>query len=468
MQAESSQKNLPVTGTLSICMIVKNEEAVLGRCLQSIKSVADEIVVVDTGSSDSTVKIAKKFGAKVFSSEWKNDFSFARNISIKNASGSWILWLDADDIVPEQSLPLIASLKTTKPDRVLGFIVRNQKPGNTGTEFVQARMFPNREDIFFERSIHEQMMPSALRIGMRMESCPVIIEHHGYADPQILKQKAKRNIDMLLREFDINGADPVMGVEIADSYQLIEDFDTAEVWYKRVLETQGCITAMPAIAGQAYLGLGNCCQKKESFKDAVEYFRSALKLSPWRSDVYYNMAVALEMQGLVEECVESLKQVLLIKPQPGQVGVDFRAAQLKAYLRIVRVLIELNRIEDAAFYTEAAQKAFPDRPEIQNLAGKFHLKTGKLINALHSFEKSILLIREGNTEAYIGLCIIYRLANMKQRAIETLENIEPFFNHDKRFTAFKWFFLQERTDSSGDENIDTVLSNLRKEFFNCF
>ena len=84
---------------LSVCMIVKNEEKTLARCLYSIKDIADEIVVVDTGSTDKTTDIAQEFGAKVFSLDWKDDFSAARNFSLEKATGAWILIIDADEVL---------------------------------------------------------------------------------------------------------------------------------------------------------------------------------------------------------------------------------------------------------------------------------------------------------------------------------------------------------------------------------
>ena len=124
------------TNTLSVCMIVKNEADLLRRCLLSVQEVADQIVVVDTGSTDSTIEIARFFSAVIVEEPWRDDFAYSRNISLEHATGTWILWLDADDVVPESSLPLLHSLKQNKPDRVYSFIVRNERPGNTGTDQV--------------------------------------------------------------------------------------------------------------------------------------------------------------------------------------------------------------------------------------------------------------------------------------------------------------------------------------------
>ncbi|MBW2130791.1 MAG: glycosyltransferase family 2 protein, partial [Deltaproteobacteria bacterium] len=82
---------------VSLCMIVKNEETTLPRCLESVRGAVDEMIIVDTGSTDSTREIARRYGAEVFSTQWKNDFSFHRNQSIARAKGRWILQLDADE-----------------------------------------------------------------------------------------------------------------------------------------------------------------------------------------------------------------------------------------------------------------------------------------------------------------------------------------------------------------------------------
>lgn len=108
---------------ISLCMIVKDEEAVLARCLESVKGLADEIVIVDTGSADGTVKLAKRYANKVDFFPWRDDFSAARNHAFSLASGDYLLWLDADDVLPAQEREkfpaLRALLESGRPDAVV-------------------------------------------------------------------------------------------------------------------------------------------------------------------------------------------------------------------------------------------------------------------------------------------------------------------------------------------------------------
>ncbi|MDP4099119.1 glycosyltransferase family 2 protein [Paenibacillus sp. P96] len=85
--------------SISLCMMVRNEEEVLPRCLRSVMHVADEIIVVDTGSADGTVAVAKSLGAKVIQMPWKDNFAAARNRGLEEATGDWIIWLDADEVL---------------------------------------------------------------------------------------------------------------------------------------------------------------------------------------------------------------------------------------------------------------------------------------------------------------------------------------------------------------------------------
>ena len=109
--------------TISLCMIVKNEEAVLARCLDSVRGAVDEIVIVDTGSTDRTKEIARGYTDKVFDFEWVDDFSAARNYAYAQATMDYQMWLDADDVVSSENIGLLKELKKTlaqkNPDVVM-------------------------------------------------------------------------------------------------------------------------------------------------------------------------------------------------------------------------------------------------------------------------------------------------------------------------------------------------------------
>jgi tetratricopeptide (TPR) repeat protein len=459
-------------GTLSVCMIVKNEAEFLARCLSSVRPVADEIVVVDTGSQDMTADVAVSFGAKVVNAQWQNDFSYARNISLDHATCAWILWLDADDIVPAQSIPALEQLKKEKPDRVFGFIVRNQRPSDTGTEFVQARMFPNRPDITFERRVHEQMMPSALRTGLAMEKRTVVIEHHGYADPETLKAKARRNIGLMLEEYDSLTPDPVTAVEIADSYQLIEEYGDAIQWYIKVLKVPRVAHDSPAIASQAHTGLGTIYSKNEQYDHAIRHLKEAVALAPWRTDAQYIMAVTYDLKGEGDKAIECLRSILGTKAEPGQVGVDFRAAAIKATLRLMRILVEQKRIEEAKQEAKAACAAFPDRPELALMAGKVFFTACDLMAALKQFEKSITLAgTHPHIDSYIGLCAVYRKANRMDTARASINSIAALYGATCRYRAFVSHFFGDTP--SGEELFSSQEQEkewevIRREFFKVF
>ena len=449
---------------LSVCIIAKNEALLIGRCLDSIKQAADEIVVVDTGSEDNTIKIAESYGAVVIPSDWRDDFSYSRNLSVKHAKGAWILWLDADDVVPIESIPKIKKLKQEKPDKVFGMVVRNQKPDGTGTEFVQARMFPNHSSVFFERSIHEQVMPSALRLGMKMVNTNIVVEHYGYADPEEMKKKAQRNVSLLIKEAEKIKQDPFLLIEIADSYSIMGYLENAEIWYEKVLQIPECEKRFSVIASQACYGLGNICNKSEEYNQAIGYFTKASNLCPERTDALYCLAVSMEMTGDKKSAADTLQKIFNKKHKTLQVGVDYRQAQLKAYLRLSRILRELGLKEELAELCRRALNECAERPEIQNMAGKAYYYLDNVIEALRCFERSIKIIKEGNTDAYIGLCVIYIKAGKREVAEKTMADIFPLFQDKPRYWAFCEISRIHNPEMIIPENISRDSIDNEKEF----
>ena len=155
---------------LSVCLITKNESRDLTRCLTSVRGLADEIVVVDTGSTDDTIAIAQAHGARVLHHAWRNDFADARNVSLDAATGDWVLVLDADDEVPTETaaqIPgLLAGAERARPP-IDGLTMLYHSPMPAGeavafTEYPVLRLFRNRPEFRFRQAIHEQVLPAIL------------------------------------------------------------------------------------------------------------------------------------------------------------------------------------------------------------------------------------------------------------------------------------------------------------------
>ncbi|WP_229692372.1 tetratricopeptide repeat-containing glycosyltransferase family 2 protein [Paenibacillus radicis (ex Gao et al. 2016)] len=188
---------------ISLCMIVKDEEAFLADCLESVKGIADEIIIVDTGSTDRTTEIAARYGAVIVHYEWDHDFAKARNAGLDRAKGEWILFLDADERLDAATKGQLLDLIKDKSLSAMLLQIWNivgDGEGQGATIHPVLRMFRNDKFIRFEGRIHEQIAPSILRKfpGARFHLTDAIIHHYGYKHQVVeSKGKLKRNMELL-------------------------------------------------------------------------------------------------------------------------------------------------------------------------------------------------------------------------------------------------------------------------------
>lgn len=222
---------------ISLCMIVKNEEANLPPLLESVAALGAHLVVVDTGSTDRTVEIARAAGAEIVSWAWRSDFAAARNVSLERAKAPWVLWLDADDRVPAASIGQILSIADAEPDRAISFLVKNTTDGgSTGTEFSQIRMFPNHPRLRFHGAVHEQVYPSLVELGMAIDYTGILVHHTGYTDPETVKRKQARNQEILQERVRSGEAGAIQWYQIATTNQDLGDIASAEAGFRKSLE----------------------------------------------------------------------------------------------------------------------------------------------------------------------------------------------------------------------------------------
>lgn len=189
---------------IGAAIIVKNEAHHLRRCLPSIRELCDEIVVVDTGSTDESVAVARDHGALVLYRAWDGDFSAARNLGLDNITADWILYIDADEELQELDVQA-ARATLASADGVASFLVKFAVQVGW-TPYWEYRIWRHRDDVRFRGRIHETVVPDLRRLvrdeGQRFERIDVFFQHYGYEGDQTAKHH--RNLPMLLEQIEIS------------------------------------------------------------------------------------------------------------------------------------------------------------------------------------------------------------------------------------------------------------------------
>ncbi|HTU92120.1 MAG TPA: glycosyltransferase [Gemmataceae bacterium] len=188
-----------MTARISLTIIVKNEAATLAHCLASVRDVVDEIVVVDTGSSDNTKEIDGQHGARVFDLPWPVSFAAARNESIRHATGQWLLWLDADEYFDDANRGKLRQLISGLSDENTAYVMQQRSAAANGSATLvgQVRLFRNHPAIRWDYRVHEQILPSLKKAGHAVRHTDLVIEHSGYLDPALRHKKLERNLRLL-------------------------------------------------------------------------------------------------------------------------------------------------------------------------------------------------------------------------------------------------------------------------------
>jgi tetratricopeptide (TPR) repeat protein len=251
LQIEKSSKK----GTLSLCMIVKNEEKYLVQCFKSVRDIVDEMIIVDTGSTDKTIDIAKVFGAKLFDFPWTGDFAAARNHSLEQATGNWILILDGDEVLSPldfKELKEIISKKSSSPAAysiatrnyvtnvsVIGWVkTTGEYPEEAGTGWVvskKVRLLTRNKAAVFSNPVHETLETSLAKANIPVHPCNIVVHHYGKLDAQKDLKKGEEYylLGKIKHENDPTNAQYI--IELARQAEVLGQHEEAiELWSKLV------------------------------------------------------------------------------------------------------------------------------------------------------------------------------------------------------------------------------------------
>jgi glycosyltransferase involved in cell wall biosynthesis/Tfp pilus assembly protein PilF len=387
--------------SLSICMIVKNEEKHLLRCLKSIRDIANEIIIVDTGSTDKTLDLARVFGAKVYEFPWTGDFSAARNHSLKQATADWILILDADEVLSPLDFKELKKIISTKSSPaayaivtrnyinnvgVLGWMSNSgQYPEEAGTGWVasaKVRLFTRRQDVHFANPVHETLEGSLKKAKIPIHPCRVVVHHYGKLDSTKDLQKGEDYylLGKIKCENDPNNVK--YNLELAKQAQVLNKYEEAvELWLKIIafLQANPDSPAYKEIAqisygepiAEIYIQLAAALLMLEHNDDALKAARKAMESNIKLKEYIHIYAHCEIISGSLSKAFCELEELLKKTP-------DYPPALL---LMAVILCLEDKKEKAKEIFEILHQKHVQITSRLNTFASQFRTQ-GKNDNAL--------------------------------------------------------------------------------------
>ncbi|MBT7903147.1 glycosyltransferase [Candidatus Woesearchaeota archaeon] len=357
-----------MTPTISLCLIVKNEEDYIEQCLNSVLELVNEIIIIDTGSTDKTKELALDFkknkfpNLKILDFPWVQDFSSARNFSTSYATSEWILILDADEIIAKEDHNKIKELilKYNKPNTAMGLMLIQRNYANNSKlvgwtqndeKYVSlekfsgfyptpiTRLFKNKQEIVFRSKVHESVDDSIFEKKGKIKLTEIPIHHFQYErGEEYVKQKQ-------LNYFDICK-------EMVKTRK--QDF---KVWFD-----MGVISA----------------NYRNSPTDSEKFFKQSLELNPHYLLSYLQLATVLEKQNKLEAAITIYKKALSIEKNNFHLVHNLAVA-----------LTKTNKPILALKFFEHAAKLNPNNPHVYTNVGCIFGQLGKFKDATEFFQKSL-------------------------------------------------------------------------------
>ncbi len=372
-------------------MIVKNEEENLPRCLNSVANIVDEIIIVDTGSTDRTVEIARKYGAKIYHHTWENSFSKARNYSLKYATCDWILILDADEELSKEDAPRLKEIVKDNNYAVISFVIKNKFKDSTQESYANMiRLFKNFNGIYYEGIVHNTIKCS----GKRLESSLSII-HHGYnLSGNKMEEKFLRTATLLKEQIKTDPHNPTPHRYLGISYMGVKMYDEAIEESKAALklaEERGCLTEDLFVS---YYIISAACFEKGALKESETYALKKVEMDDQSLDgycilsfIYYNLKKYDKFLKNSEKYL-TLWDSITKHPERTNTSISHTIGH-KWKIHLLRGFYYLsgNQDEMGNIEIDTALKESTEIEECLKLLGNFYLENNCLDKAEKTFRK---------------------------------------------------------------------------------
>lgn len=372
-------------------MIVKNEAASLSRCLKSAESWVDEMIIVDTGSTDDTISIAQSFGAKVYNYDWGNDFAAARNYGLQYVQSDWVLVLDADEVLVEDIIPqLQASLK--QKDLLAVTLIRHEVGAQQSPYSLLSRLFRHHPQIRFQRPYHELIDDRVLALQEQEPHWQVghlpdiAIEHFGYqANAIATRNKHQRACQIMAAALTQDPKDAYLCSKLGALYV---DMGQVEQGIELLQKGLNLHPPEPSILYELHYHLGHTYARCRQVTLALQHYQQAVQQNLpelLKLGAYNNWANLLQDCGQYEKASHQYQQVITLQPE-WAVG----------YYNLGLTLRAMGDLAGAITAYQQAIQAQPDYAEAYQNLGVALFKQGQLQACQHAFSQAITLHRKHN------------------------------------------------------------------------
>lgn len=358
--------------------------------MKSVEGLVDEIVLVDTGSTDRTVEIARRYGAKVVHHPWRDDFSDARNVSLQHATGDWVLWLDADERLDKGSAEAIRN--AIRDPQFAGYLIEivNEvgDQQNTSTFVHRAcRLFRRLPVTRFEGRIHEQVVPSLERNGYEVAYLKgVRIRHLGYRQDIVAdRRKHERTIRMLREEVQKNPNDLFQRFNLGNAYYVAGRYAEA------VQELEPIVDRIEPYADHAAIGyvlLANALYPLGQYEQALQVHERALRRGIDHPGLYFADGYACLSLRRYAESIEAFQKAIAARHDERFLGGDTSITGYKAYYGLAQAYLGLEQLDKSEAECRRALAEQPTFAEARYLLAQLLFARGESASALKELEQA--------------------------------------------------------------------------------
>lgn len=342
--------------SISLCMIVKDEEMVLGRCLASIYRAIDEIIIVDTGCSDTSIEIAKKFDAKIHKFEWVDDFAKARNFAFSKATKDFVLWLDADDYVTTDTVNDLIKLKETLNSDVdsitMHYILSQDDHGNTTNSLRRNRLVKRTNNFKWIGAIHEYLEVYGNIINSELSIIHGKIKTSPGRNLKIYKAKVEKGEKLSIRDMFYYGNELFHNNYIDEAIIQYEEFLNTNLGWVEDNKT-------------ACSNLADCFNSKKDSENELKYIFKSFEYDVPRADFCCRLGFKFLNEEKFIQAIFWYELATKLKVDDNNLGLTNHAPSTwLPHLQLCVCYSRIGKLELANSHNEEAGKYIPDDPKI--------------------------------------------------------------------------------------------------------